>query len=719
MQKKSSFVKDIVNWPKAISLVEIFILVMGLIIGHFLQEQTAKISEESVSARTFEQDSRSLIIAVSEANSNFSSLIFGSSDVDLQSDVYSQMDIAASLCVDIDAERTKGWTQPTALPLLDDTKIFLSVCDQVGNLRILMQNRWADHLAGKDDSLKNEYRDTYEGLLSTIQRYNDANDPRLKEAEQKAKIANIGTSVGVVLIFIVLALVARETRLSLTRKNSQLEAEVEERKRVYQDLNSERNLINTLINNVPDAVFAMDKEDRYLIANPAEAHAVGATYKEDLIGKMVEDFQSAEVAARVHEENMHVLTTGEILNEKQGFVIDLQTGEKRWRQSTKVPLRDETGDIIGILGISRDITVQRETDEALKQANEKLTEGIAALELTNRETERISEMVDLLQACPNTEEACKVIADQMSHFFPEDSGVLYLYHSSRNILDRAAAWGQPLEDPIVFKPDECWGLRRGRMHIVDESAIVSGKEAKHSLICSHIKVEGPADYLCVPLVAQGEAIGLLHLCHPVTEHSENEWYHYQKKQRIHTIIDSLSLAIANLKLRSTLREQTIRDPLTNMFNRRYMEETLEREILRAKRKEDHIGVIMLDIDHFKSFNDNYGHQAGDVLLAALGNFLQNHVRGEDVACRYGGEEFILVMPGAELEPTQKRAQDLIEKVKFLSVAHQGQSLGTISMSAGIAVYPTNGNTAESLVQSADQALYRAKVKGRNRVELAE
>jgi diguanylate cyclase (GGDEF)-like protein/PAS domain S-box-containing protein len=716
MKKQAKFVRDLVNWPFRFSIIEILVVLIGLLIGHFLYQQTNKIREESSSARLFEQQTRSLIIAISEANIKFTSLLDGNSEISLQGDVYSQLDIAEDLCVNFDD--VIGQPPPSLTLPINQVGAPSSVCDQVANFRSIMQIRWANFISGKNDSRRGEYDDAFDQLLQTLLWYNDANDPRLKETDQKTNFTNAGISVGMALIFTVLALIVRGTRISLTRKNKQLVDEVELRNKLFQDLNAERNLINTLIDNVPDAVFAKDLQDKYLIANPAEAYAIGAAFKEDLIGKSEEDYQPAAVARRIRDENSNIFATGEPLREKQATVVNPQTGQLRWRQTTKVPLRNEQGQIIGLLGISRDITAQKEIEEALTRANDQLTEGIAALELSSKETERISAMVDLLQACPNTEEACKVIADQMGHFFPEDSGLLYLYHSSRNILDRATLWGEPLDDPLVFKPDECWGLRRGRMHIVDESAISSGKEADHSLICGHIKPSGPADYLCVPLVAQGEAIGLMHLCHPVTEHSSKEWYDHQKRQRIHTIIDSLSLALANLKLRSTLREQTIRDPLTNMFNRRYMEETLEREILRAKRKEDSIGVIMLDIDHFKLFNDNFGHQAGDALLSALGNFLRTHVRGEDVACRYGGEEFILVMPGAKLEPTQKRAQDLIENVKYLTVSHQGRSLGTITFSAGVAVFPENGMTAESLVQCADQALYRAKQEGRDRVVTA-
>jgi diguanylate cyclase (GGDEF)-like protein len=212
----------------------------------------------------------------------------------------------------------------------------------------------------------------------------------------------------------------------------------------------------------------------------------------------------------------------------------------------------------------------------------------------------------------------------------------------------------------------------------------------------------------------------MHLRHLVEEINQDkassvEWYDQFKRQRIQTITDSLSLALANLKLRSTLREQSIRDPLTGMFNRRYMEETVEREILRAKRNNEAIGVIMIDIDHFKLFNDTFGHQAGDALLTTLGHFFLSHVRGEDVACRYGGEEFILVMPGAKPEPTLKRAEDLREKVHNIDATFHGQSLGKVTLSMGVANYPANGTTLESLIQRADQALYQAKVEGRDRV----
>lgn len=263
------------------------------------------------------------------------------------------------------------------------------------------------------------------------------------------------------------------------------------------------------------------------------------------------------------------------------------------------------------------------------------------------------------------------------------------------------------------------------MHVVESKPTKNhSSNVPQSLICPHIIQTEPSDYLCVPLIAQGEALGLLHLQHKDDSgkkdnlESRADWYGQAKKRRIHSIVDSLSLSLANLKLRSTLRQQSIRDPLTGMFNRRYMEETLEREILRAARNNEQVGVIMLDIDHFKQFNDTFGHQAGDVLLQSLGHFFLAHIRGEDVACRYGGEEFILLLPGSNIEKAKQRAEEMREKVRYMNVTYQGQTLGTITLSFGIAVFPEHGSTSDYLIQAADQAMYRAKLEGRDRVVVA-
>jgi diguanylate cyclase (GGDEF)-like protein/PAS domain S-box-containing protein len=175
---------------------------------------------------------------------------------------------------------------------------------------------------------------------------------------------------------------------------------------------------------------------------------------------------------------------------------------------------------------------------------------------------------------------------------------------------------------------------------------------------------------------------------------------------------------ALVKSEALLREQSVRDHLTGLFNRRYMEETLERELLRASRKQLSLGIIMLDVDDFKRFNDTYGHAAGDTILRELGNMLLTYVRGEDIPSRYGGDEFIIVLLDASRDVIQERAQLLRENVHHFHIQFEGQTLEAVTLSLGIAVFPEDGSTRAAILKAADDALYCAKREGRDRVAVA-
>jgi diguanylate cyclase (GGDEF)-like protein/PAS domain S-box-containing protein len=724
-KKHFQFFNTIASWPSGFSLLEFFILLIGIAVGVFMYQKMNQIRTDSYYASSFDRQTSQILLSVNLAYIHFDELLTQTSGLNLQKDVYDELDNAQSLCQNLD----QGGPGGKFVPMTFNTKLpnsrAPSICAQLVEFRNILDLRWQDHVEGKLDSKKSVYIETFSQLLQDLQRFDTVADPHIQDADIRTKRVNLIFSTSLTVIFWIIVIMLWRTRKTLTKKTVQLEKEVAVSARLNADLDNERNLLNTLLDALPEAVFAKNTENHFIISNPAAASVMGVADKEEMIGKSEADFQPGNYGTQVLAHDAMIFTTGEPTINEEEILIDTKTGLPRWRQTTKVPLRDRYGKITGLVGISRDITRQKETEDELQKTNAKLIKGIAALEQSSLETEQLSELVDLLQACPDTEEACAVIADRMSKFFPEDSGMLYLFHSSRNILERAASWGPELSDSIIFKPDECWGLRRGKMHIVEmNSSVPDPSENTQSLICPHISQTGPADYLCVPLVAQGEALGLLHLRHIVktTLHGEPsdrvEWYNQTKKQRIQSIIDSLSLSLANLKLRSTLRQQSIRDPLTGMYNRRYMEETLEREVLRATRNNEPVGVIMLDIDHFKEFNDTFGHQAGDVLLQALGHFFLSHVRGEDVACRYGGEEFILLLPGSSLDETCLRAEELREKAHFMNVDFKGQSLGTITLSMGVSIFPNHGITPDALVQNADQALYRAKSEGRDRVIIA-
>jgi diguanylate cyclase (GGDEF)-like protein len=236
--------------------------------------------------------------------------------------------------------------------------------------------------------------------------------------------------------------------------------------------------------------------------------------------------------------------------------------------------------------------------------------------------------------------------------------------------------------------------------------------------CQHVTDAGHM-YVCLPLLAQGETLGVLHILDGAVGGGKAGEARMADKCRLAKILaDNIGLGIANLKLRESMRNLSIRDPLTGLFNRRYMEEALAQEMHRSKRNEAELAVIMTDIDHFKQFNDNFGHDGGDAVLRALGEFFTKHVRGSDIACRYGGEEFILILSPSTFEGARERAEKIRAGAGLLQVKHAGRDLGTITLSLGVAVFPQHAVEAQALMKAADLALYQAKREGRNRVVTA-
>jgi diguanylate cyclase (GGDEF)-like protein len=215
------------------------------------------------------------------------------------------------------------------------------------------------------------------------------------------------------------------------------------------------------------------------------------------------------------------------------------------------------------------------------------------------------------------------------------------------------------------------------------------------------------------MMASGETTGLFHI-----ETLEPDLFTSEVQELIRSVGERISLTLSNINLREKLRAQSTRDPLTGLFNRRYMEESLQRELSRARRKQSTVAVIMLDIDHFKKFNDMFGHDAGDAVLVQMGALLRTHIRSEDIACRYGGEEFMLILPDASLEVTRERAERILELVHNMQVIYHKESLGTVTVSAGVAAFPIHSQLSDEVLKAADQALYQAKSKGRNCVEVA-
>src|SRR6266566_5788380 len=263
----------------------------------------------------------------------------------------------------------------------------------------------------------------------------------------------------------------------------------------------------------------------------------------------------------------------------------------------------------------------------------------------------------------------------------------------------------------AFAPQACWAVRRGRPHW--------SKPASDGILCAHFASPDAVAVLCVPMMAQSEVVGLLHLQYEpggaTGKGGDQESFHKSQETLASAVAGQIALALASLRLRETLREQSIRDPLTGLFNRRIMQESLNRELHRARRKNHPVTVALVDLDHFKRFNDTWGHDAGDLVLKTMAQIFRSHFRAEDVICRYGGEEFSIILPEASAEDAAKRANVLRDEVRKLTIRYLDQNLDPVTLSIGLATFPQHGSTGEQLLRIADQCLYQSKAAGRDRV----
>jgi diguanylate cyclase (GGDEF)-like protein/PAS domain S-box-containing protein len=495
----------------------------------------------------------------------------------------------------------------------------------------------------------------------------------------------------IIVIILINTIYAQFISNRLNSVNSQLNIELTERLRIEAKLRA-------LFASMHDVVLEIDRQGVYQSIAPTNTDLL---YKlpEELLGKNIRDVFPPEEAETL------LSTVQKVLGAQQTLKVEykLTIGENLlWFEAFISYMTEDS-----TLWVARDVTDRKSTEAALLDASKTITRNMSELEQQNIVMSLLNRMVESYQACITIEEIHAVAEQSCTLLFPEQAGTLFRLNPSQDISEVVVAWGFSSTQNILtaFSPNDCPVLQSGQTHLAE------GEQTSH---CHH-SVDGRATaHLCIPLIAHGETVGVLSL-----QNEDKSDLHMTpaKQQLARTVADTTALALANLDLRETLRQQAIRDPLTGLFNRRYLEETLEREVQRAKRNHQPVGIIMIDIDFFKRINDNYGHKAGDTVLRELGGFLLTHVRREDIACRFGGEEFILILPGATLLTTRTRAELLQDRLKRLQIQHNGQQLGGVTLSLGVAVYPDHGTTGMAVIHSADMALYRAKQSGRNRIEL--
>jgi diguanylate cyclase (GGDEF)-like protein/PAS domain S-box-containing protein len=482
--------------------------------------------------------------------------------------------------------------------------------------------------------------------------------------------------------------------------------DVTDLKRAEQELRLRNALLSTEQEVSNDGILAVDEHGDMISCNRRFVD-LWRTPEEIVLSKRDEDSLRDSVEKVVDPKAFldRINYLYEHRNESSRDEVLLKDGRVFDRYSA--PMFGPDGEYYGRVWFFHDITDLRRSQQEAQRASEALAASVRQLEERQRQAAILGEMHELLQACSSMADLAPAIRGGMERLLPGARGALYLVSPSRADLECVCRWGGLAkgDDPEAFAPDACWALRLGHVHMIEDP----GRDP----VCPHIRhaLEGGA--ICLPLTAKGDVLGLMHL--ECASAAGQAVCTADLKDAAIAVSQILSISVANIRLRETLSYQSIRDPLTGLYNRRYMEEVLSRETARSVRHHTQTGIVMCDIDHFKTFNDSFGHAAGDAVLVELARFLKRSLRAEDIVCRYGGEEFVLILPdGASLEDVRDRADQLRSAIRDLRIPFHGQTLA-ITLSMGVACCPGHSSDAGELLRTADEALYRAKQEGRDRV----
>jgi len=456
-----------------------------------------------------------------------------------------------------------------------------------------------------------------------------------------------------------------------------------------------------LFETAKDGILILDGDTgRIIDANPFLQDLLGYPERE-LIGKAlweigpVKDIPASQAAMRELQKNEYI--------RYEDIPLETKAGEHK-----HVEFVSNVYLVSGFRVIQcniRDITERKQAQAQVLTTNEELLTLVTELQWRDRQMQLMNRMNELLQSCITPDEAYRVITLCAADLFPGHNGSLAILPSRNENLEVVSRWGTEVLMEPSFALDACWALRLGQIHEV--------VDLETGLLCHHFQHPPQGGYFCLPLTVQGEMLGVLSLIDNTIKRGEHP---PGLKQLAVTVGETIKLSLSNLKLRDELRSQAIQDPLTGLFNRRYLDETLPRELNRAQRLGTPLCVVMLDMDGFKQFNDAFGHGPGDELLRTFAEVLRKYLRKSDISCRYGGDEFVLIMPDSPIADTQQRVEQIRIHLKELQqVQHAGQQLDIVTLSAGIASMPEHGSTESELLKAADEAMYTAKQGGRNQI----
>lgn len=439
----------------------------------------------------------------------------------------------------------------------------------------------------------------------------------------------------------------------------------------------------------------VDLNGRWLQVNQALCNIVG--YSEQELLTM--DFQTITHPDDLKTDLEYVqdLLAGKIHSYQMEKRYIHKNGHTMWILLNGSIVRDKANQPLYFIAQVQDITARKAAEQSLQQAH-------ATLENHYQKNAILSALLTKLQSCIELNNAYPPIIQCCSQLFPSSSGGLYLFNPELDHFSIAASWGNLSEHHPDFMSKDCYAIRCNQCKKFNRT------DKKSS--CIHAIQH--KSHLCIPLTSQQEIVGLLYI-----EFEANSEVDPASETLANYFAEQISLALSNVKLRETLQYQSFHDPLTELYNRRYLDQFFSKEISRAKRNNTSIAVMMLDLDYFKIINDKFGHEAGDNALKQIGQLLTDNMRETDLVCRFGGEEFTLILPELTREKAIQKAEQLRNLIAQLPLHITADHTHNITCSIGIAFYPEHGTSAESLLTAADHALYQAKNNGRNQVVVAE
>ncbi|ODH00554.1 diguanylate cyclase [Nostoc sp. KVJ20] len=496
----------------------------------------------------------------------------------------------------------------------------------------------------------------------------------------------------------VMAFISLSALLYLTPTAYQVVKAIAKSQEDTRELQRSQQMQQLFLDHGPFAAYIKDEQSRLLYYNQ-ELQSKFSVDPQEWLGKRDSEFlPDPEEGRRVMENDRVVLKTLRPLKLIEEVKISDNDQPCYWL-SFKFPFNDYATGAYRIGGISIDITESIEAQRSLTDLNQQLEEKTLELEAKKRELISLSDMADMLYSCESEDEVYQVVALTCSKLFPNMSGSIYRIANSKNYVQMNSFWGAKRSSKEIFSLSDCWALRRGKFNLFSPR--------NSGLMCSHLIRPVSGTHLCVPLFGQGEVVGILHI-------DALEEISPEDQQITEIIARTLGIALNNLSIKQRLTHDSLRDGMTQLFNQSYMQSITEQRLAEAERSGKPLSVIFLDIDNFKSYNSRYGHVTANIVLQGLAKLLLKSIRSFDIPCRWGGEEFVIVMPNMTLETLRKRVEQLRLDIEQMQLKDGDQILESITASFGIAVSEP-GITVKDLLNRANQAMLEAKRTGKNRV----